>query len=440
MKLDKNKIKEVLYNKIKDIKNDKTIINIIKKRKGKDKFNLLIIIFLLALSIFGTPLHDLTGIPFNYADDLLTVYIIIVCLYKLISKKYQLEKNDTLILIILTIINIVGIIGNLISGYQTSLIGIMVDFLGWQKFVVAYLGFKMLTKKEKLDEYYQIIFKISKVIIVVSVIFEVLNLLDIVHLAPGHDRYGIGSFSIMGHPSSASAIMAFIICCLLLKPKENIKWLTAAIIIELATLRMKAFAFVLAIPISYFLFKDSKNLLKKITLFAIMMLIVSAGSIKFYFLDPEASRAMALNASVNIANDYFPIGSGFATFGTNMSGKFYSKAYIEYGLSNRYGFTPTAHSFAGDGGWATIIGQFGYIGTLCYLVIIIMMCKCYINKKTIIAHLLPLICLMEYFLISSTNEPAINNSYILFIGLFIALFEKKYNSQKGDINDKEVKE
>ena len=55
MKLDKNKIKEVLYNKIKDIKNDKTIINIIKKRKGKDKFNLLIIIFLLALSIFGPP-------------------------------------------------------------------------------------------------------------------------------------------------------------------------------------------------------------------------------------------------------------------------------------------------------------------------------------------------------------------------------------------------
>lgn len=140
------------------------------------------------------------------------------------------------------------------------------------------------------------------------------------------------------------------------------------------------------------------------------------------FLDETASRARALKASIQIANDYFPTGSGFASFGTTMSGRYYSKAYEVYGLSERWGFTEEHYGYVSDGGWATIIGQFGYIGTiifLCMILFFILSIRDRLYGKT--RYIVPYIALIGYIFISSTNETAFSSNYAVFYAILLAI-------------------
>jgi hypothetical protein len=78
-------------------------------------------------------------------------------------------------------------------------------------------------------------------------------------------------------------------------------------------------------------------------------------------------------ASFNIANDYFPFGSGYSSFGslpsfTNM----YSKLYDSYGVSNiganSYNDVLNGHHTLLDTFWPHILAELGYIGTIFYLI------------------------------------------------------------------------
>lgn len=65
-----------------------------------------------------------------------------------------------------------------------------------------------------------------------------------------------------------------------------------------------------------------------------------------------------------IAKDYFPIGSGPATFASKGSMVNYSPIYHKYGMDQRWGFRPDDEKhFYNDTYWAQVIGQYGFIGT-----------------------------------------------------------------------------
>lgn len=76
--------------------------------------------------------------------------------------------------------------------------------------------------------------------------------------------------------------------------------------------------------------------------------------------------------SFNIARDYFPFGSGPATFASRGSMVNYSPIYRQYGMDERWGFRPddSVH-FYNDTYWAQIIGQYGVFGTFFVLMIYI---------------------------------------------------------------------
>ena len=75
--------------------------------------------------------------------------------------------------------------------------------------------------------------------------------------------------------------------------------------------------------------------------------------------------------SLTIAGQLFPLGSGFATFGTYMSGEYYSPLYYEYGLNTVWGLWPSNPTFVSDSFWPAILAQFGFIGlvVLVYLLV-----------------------------------------------------------------------
>lgn len=73
--------------------------------------------------------------------------------------------------------------------------------------------------------------------------------------------------------------------------------------------------------------------------------------------------------SLNIANDFFPLGSGQGTFGSIPVNMVYNRVYYDYGLSDIYGLGESGENFKMDTHWASIIGENGYLGTLLYLLL-----------------------------------------------------------------------
>lgn len=64
--------------------------------------------------------------------------------------------------------------------------------------------------------------------------------------------------------------------------------------------------------------------------------------------------------------DYFPFGSGFASFATFASGTYYSKTYAEYGIDHLYGISKEWPSFITDAYYPEL-AQFGIVGVSLYI-------------------------------------------------------------------------
>lgn len=89
------------------------------------------------------------------------------------------------------------------------------------------------------------------------------------------------------------------------------------------------------------------------------------------YSNPDQPRLLSYSISYQIASDYFPFGSGPATFASRGSMKNYSPIYEEYGLDDRWGFRETDDvHFYNDTYWAQIIGQYGFVGLTLVLLLL----------------------------------------------------------------------
>lgn len=66
-----------------------------------------------------------------------------------------------------------------------------------------------------------------------------------------------------------------------------------------------------------------------------------------------------------ILQDYFPFGSGLASFASYASAENYSELYYEYGLDKVWGLSPYYNSFICDAYYPTL-SQFGFFGICCF--------------------------------------------------------------------------
>ncbi len=213
--------------------------------------------------------------------------------------------------------------------------------------------------------------------------------------------------------------------------KKNKIWIVLAAILDVLTLRSKAFGYCFLVLLLIIFLR------KKISFNKILVAIIGVGAfvwerITYYFFDSTASRSVALTTSIQIMKDFFPVGSGFATYGTVMSGRSYSDAYYVYNLSKKWGFTIENNSFIGDGGLATIIGQFGFLGIIifiCSIGVILKLTIEIIKKNT--GKCLDVIALLGYAGISCTNETFFNSDTAVLYAIILAILIKKYKRREN---------
>lgn len=392
----------------------------------KIKYTFLMISFYLF--IFQYLLQEHVGI-FKYWDEFYSMLffpIISIKIFKLAKEKQKvnIKRDDKIILFSSIIIIIMGVIGNIAYGYQ-ELSMIPQEILLVFKFLLSFYTTKMIFKDLKI--YHNE--KIANHTKLITVFLFILIILDYIFgFFPYTIRYGIKSEQLFfGHQTILAAVMIVNLSLLLLcsNSKNKKYYIFINLLIIAMTLRAKALAIVVIFGILYYwIITKGKNInLKLIIVIIIVAVVVASQQIYFYFIDiSDSARSVLLKTSFVVANDHFPIGSGFATFATYLSGENYSKIYEKYGIENTYGIRKGNAQFISDNFWPAIIGEFGYLGLILYSMILILMYKKihkkYRENRTVyLAALVPFL----YLLVASTAESAFLHTVAVSMFFIIGL-------------------
>jgi len=207
------------------------------------------------------------------------------------------------------------------------------------------------------------------------------------HLQAPHERLGLVSVQgIFLGPGALSwfAVATFCLCYAAYLAYERSYYLVYAAVSTvfiLLSVRRKSILAVVAVLFVSMLLSTKKGIQLRPFILAGCTLLLAATFLAPYIhglwfltvdeygsLDPyETARSSLYYASLLIARDHFPLGTGFASFGSHASRLFGSQVYWEYGLSYVLGLHSSEPRFLTDTFWPMVLGQGGVISLVSYL-------------------------------------------------------------------------
>lgn len=306
---------------------------------------------------------------FNYSDEVIGIILVAVVIFRAMRSQITLLKFEKYMLVFMIIFEIFGLISGFFYDFQSK-VYVLTDAYTCSKFFIYYLCARLLTQ-EKLDEKY--FFSINRICKIIAVIFFVLTLHD-AFLSPWFPvaDYRYFTHSVMlffEHPeflARASMTIIFLLGYNYRYYKHNIYYIFMLTVVMLLTFRTKAIVavFVFYMFYLYFVKFNFRSLLP------VGIGTVAGGAYfgydslyKYYIQNDKFARKILTDDSIRIAKNYFPFGSGFGTFGSNIAAQNYSKLYLKLGYYRmRDSGLEEDGNFLSDTFWPTVIAQTGWIG------------------------------------------------------------------------------
>ena len=219
--------------------------------------------------------------------------------------------------------------------------------------------------------------------------------------------------------------------------------------VGLLSLRSKAYGFFVISMFAVFYVNNTFKLkfnVKNIGLLLCVLLftvVIAWEKIDLYFIqggfggDRETSDLYARMAlyyfSMDIFTDYFPFGSGFATYATVSSATYYSPLYNKYGMDLLFGLTEDDPKFMADT-YYPALAQFGVVGAglffLFWVILVRKVFKCFssLNLKNFTVSLL----IIGFFLIECTSDSTFTHNRGMFMMILLALSLREMKRLKTD--------
>lgn len=387
--------------------------------------------------VFLMCLENLTDIGIlqtllRYSDEMFTL----LCMVYLLKHIHFLCKNKAVLLVLWVAFLTIGTISSVVCRYQGLVISAVDALLIISKFMVGYLTAYVYTRLHPGD----FCKKINGALRMVTVILFLLMVHDM-FLTPffprGDFRYFTYSVQLMfPHATYCAAAMATILIALgyTSEDKGNIPYMILATIIGMLSFRSKAMAFFAV----YWLLYICLVVLRLRNVFALLGVgglggvIIGMEQIALYFFqaDRHSPRNIMLQDSIELANQYFPLGTGFASFGSTLAAQYYSPVYTQQGYESLDGMKSTDYKYLTDCFWPEIIAQFGWLGTVVFVIVVVMLLILAVKKmkKNLYAGFGMLI-IMVFMLINSTAESSFFNPTSLFLFMLFGLFETRPNNR-----------
>lgn len=314
----------------------------------------------------------------SYIDETVMILALLyTALLVMVRKEVKIESFKVLFWLIILLL--VGLVGNFITGANQPLAAIIQDIISNYKyflFFICILSAAELSNEQK-SNLSDFISSTVRVLILIMFVFAILTQFVDIGMS-GDTRYGIVSFKFL-LPNAAGLntycySYAIMFSATLIKEgrlrKYSNLFVLMFIFVWLLTLRSRAFAFAAIYFVLYYLLiikKTNRNNFKfkwyyLIPIVAIAFLLGWSTFEEYFINNTRQVRYVMAHTSVDIAKDYFPIGTGFGTFGTAASRTYYSEIYSRYLISSVWGIGQSTAYFILDQYWFGILGQFGIMG------------------------------------------------------------------------------
>ncbi|WP_270646963.1 O-antigen ligase family protein [Paeniclostridium hominis] len=378
---------------------------------------------------------------FSYMDEGLAMITTIYALILLLNKKkaIKITKYELIALIFFLLYLFLGFVSNAthnIIGFKHGILSMIMTAKGYMLYFSCRVIFQYYDVKASILK------NISKVLEISLYILALIGIVNIPlnFLEDQGMRFGLHTVSIgFSHPTELAFFAIISMTTILLyynytnKTKGELSVIIASSLLVLFTGRSKAIAFICVYIILFYLMKLIKKFKLKyfILLIPIMVYIALPRIISEIF---NGARGYLYTAGYKIAKDYFPLGTGFGTFGSYMSREFYSPLYYEYGLSSVWGLSPSMPSYIADTYWAMIMGETGFIGVVLLILVLyfifVQFLKGYNDYKSKIITF-GLIC---YTVVTSIAEPIYSSNKCAALFMVLALFMTIRKSYYEKIN------
>lgn len=398
----------------------------------------LLLVIVIMLLYFQNVLLDLSNI-FSYLDELISIIAIIYYLF--INKKFSKEDIPLLLLMLFVIVS--GLLFNIILGIQKSIFAILIDVISNFKFLFIYFGLKTYLLRRGIDskKIVKLLAIISKIYVMVLFVSCLLNIFMDIGMNDGI-RYGIRSFSfIYSVPGYIINEMTYSLLIFngenLLLNKNNKLWILLTFFIMISTTKTRAFILVIIYFGLYYFFviKKKKKLGLTIFVVAIISIFIGFSQFEYYFSTTGAPRQMFVVGAIFLIKKYFPLGTGFATYGSSAAADYYSRLYIELGFNNRWGMTQTEGRYLNDNYLPMVFTEFGLIcGMVFCLLIFIYSKKVYNDLKVINSprtKFITLFFLLDIIFSSIQSSYLAHYSVVTLSLIYFTLFYKN-KFYKGD--------
>ncbi len=327
-------------------------------------------------------------IPYsNYTDEFMCIVFIILGFVYVCKDKGHIiiNKEQKKCIFCMLFIFLIGIFGNIIYGYMPSVSVILRDVMGTFKLFLIYLiGRRLIDRKNFRLNPKKFIY-VAKIIIVIIFVTSLINLF--VNTGVSDEvRYGIRSYKfIYSHYTYLVYNEVLLYSILSVDNKKNIAFKFMSLFSIAATLRTKGFI-IIAFVLVYYLLEYAKrknfsfkDIFKPIYIIPVVAVgyIISKSKIQQYLswgVD-QSIRVGVHSIGLKIANDHFPLGTGFGTFGTNISYYNSSRLYNVYNSLNYSRLMSFGYATMSDVYWPSIYVQFGYIGLILFVLLLVFICK-----------------------------------------------------------------
>lgn len=376
----------------------------------------------LKLAMFGEAIQASTD--FSYCDEIATAALIIAAIARCCDNGAALPKRVSKMarasLILLLVVVSIGFIGNLCGGVSVSWLAVGADIFACCKFPIAIVAavYAFSTSRELA-----LLFEgEARFLLVLMIGLGITNLLFDFGMG-SEARFGLrSSFTfVFDHPTYLVFCAVGLTALLMGDKKRNMSFVVMGLLVAALSLRAKGLAF----SVVGFLLLATFGKRNKLTLGHVVLVIaaatfIGADQIANYYQSTGYARTELARQSLTVATDYFPLGSGFATYGSAVTAQndYYSPLYYTYGLSTIWGLTPSAPLFISDTFWPTVLAEFGYVGLPIYIALLVtlfVMCYQFRGAR------LSIICIFLYLLISSTSESAFFNPSSVYLAMCIGL-------------------
>lgn len=368
----------------------------------------------------------------KYIDELLLFAFLLAAVVKICVDEVSLDgwnRYDLALAVMLFFFLLTGTASTLLNGSDTSLTAVVKDLVLCGKFFAVFLCGKLLFLTADREEIFRRLRRMTRLLVTVIFLCGILSLF--VNIGMGDQvRYGLRSYRFLFTHYMflvyAEAVMTSVLCTG--KDEDNRIYIGMALGTMLLTLRTKAVVFCIIFLVFFLVERLGKEIkLRYYVLAGVAGIAVAWGKITEYLswgFTYNMRNGLYL-AGARLAAEYFPLGVGFAGFGSNLSYEYNTQIYYDLGLNTYQGFDRGA-PVVSDVFWPYIYGEFGVIGFLLYVGMLVMI---FFSLREELREQQELMrganCIFAYLLVASMAEAVFTNSTGVCSALLLSVYFRR---------------